>query len=182
METVDKVLAHTCFQLDAGAEPDKPLSPKKCRCREFISKEQAATEVALGVAQYVNIVDKVVEIEDACPTCGAIDPYRKNCTQCSGSGRTIVKRPIIVRGEDIIRTVSLDGKRNTKTTQVKKSPTIEKAHIERSYVSGNKDEQQRIEYYGQSQREFIESLISGYEPEDNPKTHTGRRYDYGRSV
>lgn len=182
METVDKVLAHTCFQLESGAAPDKPLTPKKCRCREYISKKQAAAEVALGVAQYINIVDKILEIESVCPTCDQQDMLMKSCHQCSGTGRCLIKKAIIVPGVDIIRTVSLDGKRNTKTTQVKKSPTLEKAHLERAWVSNNKEEQERIELYGISQKEFIKSLISGYEPEDNIKTWTGRKYDFGRSI
>lgn len=177
---IKKVLAHTCFQTGKGFAKDTPLSPKKCRCRQFVTLAEAAAEVALGVAQYTVVVDKFVEVEDTCSICANVDNLRKSCQACGGTGVSKTVKVLTVRGEDIIRTVSEDGRSKTVTTQVKKSPTIEKAHIERA-AEGNTEEQARIEAYGASNKDFLLSLISGYEPENNPKTGTGRDYDWGRA-
>lgn len=179
---IKKVLAHTCFQRGKGLAKDAPLSPKKCRCRQFVSVAEAETEIKLGLAQHVVASEKTVEIAEACPICTADEALMKYCDMCKNTGLVMVKRVIPILGADIIRTVSLDGKTNTLTTQVKKSPTIEKAHIERSYVDGNEMEQFRIELYGASVKDFIQSLIVGDEPADDQKTGTGRTYDYGRSL
>jgi hypothetical protein len=178
---VKKVLAHTCFQHNKGFVKDTPLSPKKCRCRAYITAAEAASEVALGLAQYVILVNEIIEIEDTCDICSADDTLKKTCLNCNHTGVVKHKIPVVIRGEDIIRSISPDGKRNLKTTQVKRSPTIEKAHIERAYVNGNRAEQMRIEEYGILTRAYLSSLISGYEPFDDPIKGVGREYDWGRS-
>lgn len=177
---IKKVLAHTCFQIGKGLAKDTPLSPKKCRCRQFVTATAAAAEVELGTAQYVVVIDKIIEVEDTCSICANIDNLKRSCQACGGTGVAKTNRVFVVRGEDIIRTVSEDGRTKTVTTQVKKSPTIEKAHIERA-VEGNLEEQARIEAYGASNKDFLMSLISGTEPENNPVTRTGRDYDWGRA-
>jgi hypothetical protein len=179
---VKKVLAHTCFQHKKGFVKDTPLSPNKCRCRAYITAEEAASEVALGLAQYVIVVDKIIEIEDTCDICGAVDILKKTCLNCNHTGVVKHKIPVVVRGHDIVRAISPDGKRNLKTTQVKKSPTIEKAHIERAYVNDNRAEQIRIEEYGILTKECLFSLISGYEPVDDFRKGIGRKHDWGRSL
>lgn len=122
------MLVHTCFQ-HKKIGPDTPLSPKKCRCRQYIAAAEAAKEVALGVAQYVRTVDKIVEADQNCLICGGLDPFKKACAWCRGTGTIRAGVHIKIDGEDIIRTVSLDGKRNTLTDKVKKAPTIESNHI-----------------------------------------------------
>lgn len=179
---IKKVLAHTCFQTGKGLAKDAPLSPKKCRCRQFVSVAEADVEIKLGLAQHVVISEKTVEIAEACPICTADDVLMKFCDMCGNTGLVNVKKVVAVLGPDIIRTVSEDGTTNTLTTQVKKSPTIEKAHIERAYVDGNEAEQFRIELYGISGKEFIQSLVVGDEPEDDQRNGTGRTFDYGRTV
>ena len=179
---IKKVLAHTCFQRKKGMERDTPLSPKKCRCRQYVTVSQAAAEVALGMAQYIVTLDKMIEVEETCAVCAGQDNLKKSCKSCAGAGIVTLSKRVQVRGQDIIRTVSEDGTKNTTTTQVKKSPTIEKAHIERAYVDDRRDEQLRIEEYGALTKDFIQNLVVGFEPVDDPKTGTGRRYDYGRSV
>src|SRR6266850_7126380 len=124
-----KVLAHTCFQRKKGMERDTPLTPKKCRCRQYITVEEAAKEVALGVAQYVLAVDKIVDADQDCQICGAVDKLKKSCQWCKGTGIVRTGTHIKIDGRDIIRTVSIDGKRNVLTTKVKKAPTIETSHI-----------------------------------------------------
>jgi hypothetical protein len=201
---IRKVLAHTCFQRKKGFEEDTPLSPKKCRCRQYVTVEEARVEVERGLAQYTTVF-KPSRAEEDCPVCGALDPLKKTCVCCGGIGKVYVTRQIPVLGDDIIRTVSPDGKRSLKTTQVKKSPTIEKAHIERANVSDNKEEQERIEAYGESIawnleslgarlrqvtlgkvgkiKEVVKVLSEGTpEPKNDEKKHTGRRYDFGRAL
>lgn len=179
---IKKVIAHTCFQRKKGIERDTPLSPSKCRCRQYVSANQAEVEVSLGLAQYVVVLDKTIELEEVCRVCAAQDNLKKTCKNCAGIGVVKISQRVQIKGQDIIRTVSEDGTKNITTTQVKKSPTIEKAHIERAYVDGRRDEQLRIEEYGALTKDFISSLIVGYEPEDNRDKGTGRRFDYGRSV
>jgi hypothetical protein len=179
---IKKVLAHTCFQRGKGLAKDAPLSPKKCRCRQYVSVAEAEAEIKLGLAQHVVASEKTVEYSEACPICTADEVLIKFCDMCKNTGLVKVKRIVPILGADIIRTVSHDGKKNTLTTQVKKSPTIEKAHIERAYVDGNEIEQLRIEIYGASIKDFIQSLVVGEEPVDDPRTGTGRTFDYGRTV
>lgn len=179
---IKNVLAHTCFQRKKGMERDTPLSPKKCRCRQYVTADQATIEVARGLAQYVVTFDKTIEVEETCSVCGGQDNLKKTCKNCAGVGVVKISQRVQIKGQDIIRTVSEDGTKNITTTQVKKSPTIEKAHIERAYVDGRRDEQLRIEEYGALTKDFISSLIVGYEPEDDRDKGTGRRFDYGRSV
>lgn len=176
-----KVLAHTCFQRGKGFAKDTPLSPKKCRCRQYVTVAEAAAEVALGMAQYVVVIDKMIEVEEVCDICGAVDILKKSCQNCGQTG--IVKRqtPLIIRGEDINLSCLCIMPSIRRYRSNEKSPTIEKAHIERAYVDGNQAEQARIEEYGASVKDFVSSLISGYEPEDDP-IGIGRTYDYGRNL
>jgi hypothetical protein len=59
--------------------------------------------------------------------------------------------------------------------------TIEKAHIYRAYVDGDKEEAERIEAYGLMTLEARIEMGIKPEPADDPKTGTGRNYDTGRS-
>ena len=123
------MLAHTCFQRKKGMVRDTPLSPKKCRCRQYVTVEEAAKEVELELAQYVLAVDKIVEADQECPICGNLDKLKKSCTWCKGTGTVHAGLHIKIPGQDIIRTVSRDGRKNVLTTKVKKAPTIESQHI-----------------------------------------------------
>src|SRR6266481_262736 len=114
---IKKVLVHSCFQKGKGFTKDTPLSPSRCRCKQYISVAEAADNVKRGLAQYVHIVDKVLSLDDICSVCGGIDNLKKSCQQCAGTGQIKIKKPFTIPGEDIIF-ISLDGKRNTKTTQV----------------------------------------------------------------
>jgi hypothetical protein len=138
---IKKILVHTCFQHRKGMGADTPLSPKKCRCRQYISVADAAKEVSLGIAQYVRTVDKIVQADQDCLICGGVDKLKKACQWCKGTGIVRAGVHIKVDGEDIIRTVSTDGKRNTLTDKVKKAPTIESNHILRGLgiLAGNQD-------------------------------------------
>jgi hypothetical protein len=188
---VRKVKVHTCFD----KENENPLSPVKCRCRQYMSASEASILVSRGNYQYVQIGKKELKTVEVCPTCSNDENLKKYCTGCGKTGSVEVVREYPVYGEDIIF-VSSDGKKNPKTTQVKKSPTIEKAHIERAWLSNNVPEQARIEAYGGTILEALAGLGAEIrdsktgeiiskgrpEPEDNLEAGTGRRYDYGRSV
>jgi hypothetical protein len=76
-----------------------------------------------------------------------------------------------------------DGSQICMTGRTKKTPrgaTIEKAHMERAYIDGDKEEQLRIETYGLLTllaRISVGKVIKGFgtEPQD------GRETDWGRS-
>lgn len=138
---IKQVLVHTCFQHKKGIGPDTPLSPKKCRCRQYINASEAAREVAQGIAQYVRTLDKIIEADQDCLICGGLDPFKKACQWCKGTGIVRAGLHIKIDGEDIIRTVSLDGRRNVTTSKVKKAPTIESNHILRGLgiIAGSQD-------------------------------------------
>jgi hypothetical protein len=164
MET-KKVLAHTCFQRKKGLERDTPLAPKKCRCRQYVSAAAAAKEVALGVAQYVLAVDKFIETDQDCQICGGVIKLKKSCSWCKGTGVVKAGTHIKVDGQDIIRTVSIDGKRNVMTAKVKKAPTIESAHILRALgiVDGSQtaSRERWDEYEMLTLKERIRLLVDG---------------------
>ena len=202
---IKKVLEHTCFQLKG----DGPMSPRKCRCRKFVTVEQAKTKVSLGLAEYVHVGDKIVVTEQDCTHCN--EQYRRSCRECSGTGKITKREKTPVHGEDIIVTVTPDGLRNL-TVKVKKSPTIEAKHILRGVENsdfGTRARERWDEYkmltLKQRVRLLVTDQMSAYEfdnlwmlwtldmeqpfpatlrsePADDLKTHTGRRYDYGRSM
>jgi hypothetical protein len=141
VEFTKRVLVHTCFQHKKGTEADTPLSPKKCRCRQYMSAVEAAKEVSIGAAQYVRAVDKIIEADQDCVICGSVERLKKSCQWCKGTGIVKAGVHIKVDGEDIIRTVSADGKRSILTDKVKKAPTIESNHILRGLglLEGNEN-------------------------------------------
>lgn len=140
-----------------------------------MTPEEAEILIKDGEAVYTVVERKLKPFETTCPLCNG-DKDVKNCAQCAGAGTIVRQIKIDINGEDIVAiTVALKTPR---------TPTIESDHIERAYLGGYGAEAaaKRIEAYGESNRELINSLIVGYEPADDPKTGTGRRYDYGRSV
>jgi hypothetical protein len=77
-----------------------------------------------------------------------------------------------------------DGVPVYKPVKALKTPrvaTIERSHIEKAYLDGNKEEQERIEAYGLMTLQARIEMGIKPEPEDDPKTGTGRNYDRGRS-
>jgi hypothetical protein len=188
---IRKVLVHSCFD----KKSDIPLTPKDCRCRRWKSADEAAKLVRDGTYRYIVVSGKSVQIEETCPICSDDKNSKKNCIGCNRTGKVLVTADYPVLGEDIIL-ASESGKENTKTVKIKKAPTLEKAHIQRAYISGVAHEQMRIEEYGESGFMLLGSLgaevrnrktgkiiVKGHpEPEDNEATATGRRFDYGRSL
>jgi hypothetical protein len=116
------------------------------------------------------------------------DPEIKKCAGCSGTGKKTVYQAVEEYGNDIVygSAKPADKKeKKYKPTLAAKTPrvaTVEAKHIYRAYVDNLKYAKDRIEEYGRLSRGVINSLIVGYEPEDNPRTGEGRKYDYGRSM
>lgn len=167
---------HQCFlqsQIAAGKRAPLPPGKKRCTCRQEVTPEEAKELIEDGEAVYIVVERTFKPFEMTCTLCEG-DKTVKNCALCGGKGTVTKSYTVDINGDDIVAiTVALKTPR---------TPTIEQGHIERAYVDGIKVAQDRIEAYGESNRDFINSLIVGYEPADDPKTGTGRRYDYGRSV
>jgi len=200
---LQKVLEHTCFQ----AKGNGPLSPEKCRCRKYITVEQARTKVNIGIGRYVVIGYNKVNQTEPCKNCSP--ETKSSCLNCGKTGLVHKTKLEPINGQDIILTVNSDGLRNL-TVKVKKSPTIESKHILRGIENSDFARQARLRWdeyelltlkfrirsmlknivasiiYDAGWNHWLEDPTRDFpfeirrEPEDNPKTGTGRQYDYGR--
>ena len=123
-----QVREHTCFQ------KEHPLSPVNCNCRKYIDITEADRLVAEGIGQNIVKSYKTLTVEEVCPTCAGDEKLKRSCTHCRTTGTVQVNKQLPVYGEDIIVTVSPQGKRMSKRIAQKtpRSPTIEKGHIQRS--------------------------------------------------
>lgn len=157
----------------------------KCRCRQQVTLEEANKHLDEGTARRLVTKRWYEPVAIACKLCKGDETF-KNCARCHGK-RTEVENVTREEHGDAIVAVSqptVDKTRKYRPVVTGKTPrtqTIEKAHMER-LVQGRKDEAERIEAYGLMIKEVQASLIVGYEPEDNPKTGEGRRFDYGRAI
>jgi hypothetical protein len=143
--------------------------------------------VEKGFAQWLILGQTTVTGKEICSIC-LDDKIKKGCQHCRGTGQVEKSYPINTYGSDIVlvTTGSLDDDEQMvyKPILAQKTPrvaTIEKAHIERAYVQNDKDEQERIEFYGLMTLESRIEMGIGVEPSDDPETGTGRKYDTGRS-
>jgi len=123
-----QVRGHTCFQ------KEHPLSPVNCNCRKYIDITEADRLVAEGIGQNIVKSYKTLTVEEVCPTCAGDEKLKRSCTHCRTTGTVQVNKQLPVYGEDIIVTVSPQGKRmsNRIAQKTPRSPTIEKGHIQRS--------------------------------------------------
>lgn len=186
MGDLKKVLVHSCLKPEKGYDEDNPL-PANCRCRKYLSVQDAKSLVDDGEAQYVAAFRRTIDTETPCHICAQVPTLVKSCDSCKRTGTITGKKIIIIRGEDIVF-----------VSRLKKTPrtaTIEKAHIERTN-EGHKDETVRADFYEILTVEFHGSLGAAIiakpsneivkkgtpEPEDNPKLGTGRLHDYGRPI
>lgn len=133
-----QVREHTCFQ------KEHPLSPVNCNCRKYIDITEADRLVAEGIGQNIVKSYKTLTVEEVCPTCAGDEKLKRSCTHCRTTGTVQVNRQLPVYGEDIIVTVSPQGKRKSNRIAQKtpRSPTIEEGHILRSV--GAIDGQKRV--------------------------------------
>jgi hypothetical protein len=146
-----------------------------------------------GEARWIVLGRTQGEIDAVCPLCLA-DSEVKNCANCRGSGKVRATDIVEEYGEDIVLVsrAAVDKKeRKYRPALAMKTPrvaTIEEEHIELAYVYGVKEAQERIEEYGRlilDARMYIGKdriPVIKVEPPDDPKTGTGRRYDYGRTI
>lgn len=201
-----KVLEHTCFQ------KEHPLSPVKCRCRKRISLEKAKELVAQGaqfvivrystttVEEPCSICEGKENLVKNCSYCGRSGKISVKKT-VPVYGEDIIRTV----GEKKNRLVNNAAKRTPRV------PTIESKHIWRALgMSGMGSMAARSrwdEYELITLKERIRLLVDTNveqfeiawklweydtsrpfplplreEPADDPKTGTGRRYDYGRSI
>ena len=169
--------------MEQEAEPPSP----KCNCRMIITISEATQLVKRGEAKWI-VKTRTRGVRDVpCSLCKG-DLEVKNCAKCEGTGKQEESYVEDIPGTDIVYTTStpedIEEKKKRKWLAPKtpRVATIEKAHIERAYVYGNKDAAERINEYGRMDKEMLAGLIVGYEPEDNAKTGEGRRYDWGRKI
>jgi hypothetical protein len=178
---IKKVRVHTCNQkLDGYIQA-------KCRCRKFVTLAKAEQLKEDGFAANVITSYKTIEVEDKCPICDGLDNLKKSCKVCNSTGIVLKQKTHFEYGSDVYM---------TSVMKTPRTATIEEEHIEYAYIKIDKDAIRRIELYrhldllslaglGAELRDpkTGDILIEGTpEPENDPKTATGRLYDYGRSI
>lgn len=184
---------HHCNDQIKVAEDRMEPPAKKCRCRKYVSLRVATQMVKDGEASWVVLARKYVPIMEVCSLCKS-DPEVKGCANCEGRGKVPGTEVIETEGEDIVLVSRLPADKREKkrsSALAAKTPrvaTIEEEHIELAYVYGVKEAAERIEEYGRlilDARMYAgkaRTVMIGVEPENDPKTGTGRDYDYGRTV
>jgi hypothetical protein len=207
---------HCVGQIDVAEGRKEPPAPS-CRCRKFISIEKATEFVKLGEVSWVVIGRTRGLAQVVCKLCGG-DKSIKNCAECRGKGLAPVPVTWDEYNNDIVLVSQLpEDKTEKKRSSVlkKKTPrvaTIEAPHIERAYVYGKKEAQQRIEQYGEmvawglqelgaeinisckycgllrgcrcvGDRKTGKVIMEGRpEPKNDAKKGLGRDHDWGRCV
>jgi hypothetical protein len=172
---------HVCFSQHLNEK-----KPRKCTCRKRLTLAQATAKVKDGFAEWIILSTTTTTGKEPCPICAG-GPTKKSCQNCDKTGEVEIAYITYKYGNDIVLVTAgtpENGKVTYRSVKSKKTPrvaTIEKSHIERAYVSGNKDEQERIEAYGLMTLQARVEMGIGIEPADNPKTGEGRHCDYGRS-
>lgn len=156
---------HHCFAQEL-CEP----RPATCRCRKLITLADATEMIKAGTAQWIVVkrLNTGATTKHICEICQGVQPAVKSCLNCLTSG--IVIEPVfhtVFHPTDVVVTsvASIGVKKGSEvfryahSKQVPRGATIEKAHIERSYVTGDKEEAERIEVYGALTRETWLKLI-----------------------
>lgn len=184
---------HHCISQEMVAQGLEEPPAKKCKCRKFIPYKKADGLVKAGSARWIVTARERGTREEACPLCNG-EKEVKNCAACNGLGKQTTAAVWDTYNYDIVLVsqASADLKeKKYRPALAMKTPrvaTIESEHIERAFVEGNKDAQDRIEEYGMlilDARTYIGKdriFAIGVEPLDDPKTGTGRNYDFGRTI
>lgn len=179
---------HHCInQIKVAEGTLEPPVLTKCRCRKRVTLTEATRMVKNGEASWLVKTREYGTELAICDLCnGGEDVY--NCAQCGGTGTQLIESISEDYGNDIVlvsRPPADKTEKKRSSALAAKTPrtaTIEANHINLAYCLGNKAAQERIEEYGELNRKFLSSLIVGFEPADDPKTGTGRNFDYGRSI
>lgn len=191
-ESVIKLTLHQCSreEMICVGKNDPVKGKSRCGCRQKVTKEQADVLLAEGRAKRIVTKRWYEQVDLICSLCNG-DPEFKKCANCLDK-RTIttsVKREEYGNAIVAVSMESVDKTRRYRTHVAMKTPrvaTIEAKHIFRAFLDNNspvaRAAQQRIEEYGLLTLQERAKLVVGFEPEDNPKTGQGRRYDYGRSI
>lgn len=184
---------HHCISQELVSQGLEEPPAKKCKCRKFISYKKADAMVKAGQARWTVTARERGTQEVICPMCGGSKDV-KNCANCGGSGKLLEAAEWDTYNNDIVLVSQASADKKEKKYRpalALKTPrvaTIESEHIERAYVEGVKDAQDRIEEYGMlilEARAFVgpnKIPIIIAEPADDPKTGTGRNCDYGRAI
>jgi hypothetical protein len=135
-----------------------------------VSPQTARQLVDLGVAEYLTLRIESVELKIACPLCSNDDLLKKSCSNCNKTGEVTRTELIPIRSNDIVMVTVGSGEeddpkiyRPVMALRTPRSPTIEKAHIERAL--DNPAEQERIEIYQQMIVEAQKALIVPFKPD-----------------
>lgn len=179
---------HHCQSQEMVAQGLEEPPAKKCTCRKFIPFKEADKLVKEGSARWVVKARERGHQQEPCPLCGG-NKEIKNCARCGGSGEVSAAVVWDTFSEYEIVSVSQasvdKAEKKYRPSLALKTPrvaTIEAEHIERAYVEGIQAAADRIEEYGDLGRQFLSDLIVGFEPEDDAKKGTGRKWDWGRSL
>ena len=149
----------------------KRCACKKCKCREEVSPSHAKQLVELGAAEWVVIRRDPVDLKRICSMCLNDDLLKKSCSNCNKTGEITVTIFSPVRSNDIVIVTTGSGEpghevfRSAMAKQTPRVATIEYAHILRAYVNEYPEDQERIEVYGEMNKEFLESLIVPFIPD-----------------
>jgi len=179
------VKVHYCFQQTLGeVQPPrrcqakckkrgKLCSCKKCKCRQLISLSEATLRVKTGEAQWIIADSVVTKFDQVCRWCNADPTLKKSCANCKKTGVVAIYGVCPIPSNDIVMVTTAceeeGGKQVYRSVVAKQTPrvaTIEAAHIIRAYVNENEEEQQRIEAYGELNKEFFVGLMAPFQ--DDP--------------
>ena len=157
--------------LGACAKNKRRCSCKRCKCREEVSLSRAHQLVKSGVAQWVLLKKEPVEIKKICPICTNDELLKKSCLLCRKTGEVVTTEYVQHQSNDIVMVTTGSGDENEqvfRSVMSKQTPrvaTIEEAHIIRAYVNGYPEDRERIEVYGKTNKDFLESLIVPFKPD-----------------
>ncbi len=179
-----KSRVHSCITQEMVAMQKIEPRRTKCKCKKEVDYKEADGMVKRGEALWFVVARERGFQETSCRLCNGREPS-STCDICKGTG--LMKNAAVW---DTYTTDIVLVNHRTKSNRVStpKTPTIEEEHIERAYIEGNKEAKERIEEYGMlilEARAYIgpnKIPAIGVEPEDNPKTFTGRKYDFGRAI
>ena len=132
---------HYCISQERVAQGTEEPPAKRCRCRKFISLQEATALVKVGEASWVVIRRTRGEEEVTCRLCNG-DPEIKNCAHCRGTRKEVVPYEDDVFGNDIVYT-SRDPKDKAEkkkrmwlAPKTPRTPTVESKHIVKAYGDG----------------------------------------------
>lgn len=176
-------------------EPHKP----RCRCRRMVDYKLADEMVKRGEAKWFVVSRERGVQEKVCGHCGGLND--ENCQVCKGTNKMQVPATWDTYTADI---VLINHRTKSNRVSTSKAPTVESEHMERAYAGAltkpmkgksrewigeeGREARERIEEYGLlilEARIYVgpnKTFAIGVEPPDDPKTGTGRRYDFGRSL